>query len=285
MDEDIHLQAMACYVPSDWRRKYFQDYTLSVSGSYARYCCGADGPGSTADLDAKTSRATWYTSAESICWTDASELSAAGMFDLMRVKAQMIIRNLQMAARETFFYGDPEVALAGVKDLPCERMVLPTPLDQMTWDQQARFLTEIQLRQQVTRGSNAISFNKALTPTTFPLTLNERKVDVANAFAPLERLGSTIAPLWANIKRKDTQYMQHLGRGINGSKDSPAILLYNDNPIYFTRLMPTGVMWLPLCEEDGMMRMQAIIKVGDVRCHDPQAGLMIENAYTRSDYE
>jgi hypothetical protein len=78
--------------------------------------------------------------------------------------------------------------------------------------------------------------------------------------------------------------MQKIGRGANGRKNSPAMLLYNNSPEVVTRLQGTGVLMLPPCAQDGMITIQAIINLGDLTFRDPTGAMLVENLLTPSDY-
>jgi hypothetical protein len=281
--EDLDLQAFATKVPRDWRKKFFVDYEMSGTLAFNRYCCGTPGVSGREDLNQIVSKSHYYTAATSFCWMDEAECTAAGLFDLIRAKTSNLVRSLNYARLVTAFYGDDEIGLRGIANGNCSRMMLPTPLDQMNFTDAATTLNNLLYSQQVNDAQRP--FNRALMPLAFGSLLAERKPDTVNAIAPVEYLADAIRMSWQQIRRwETTSLMQKIGRGANGRKNSPAMLLYNNSPEVVTRLQGTGVLMLPPCARDGMITIQAIINLGDLTFRDPTGAMLVENLLTPSDY-
>jgi hypothetical protein len=182
--EDLDIQAFATKVPRDWRKKFFVDYEMSGTLAFNRYCCGTPGVSGREDLDQIVSRSHYYTAAKSFCWKDEAECTAAGLFDLIRAKTSNLVRSLNYARLITAFSGDAEVGLRGISNGNCSRLMLPTPLDQMSFGDAAMTLNNLLYSQQVNDAQRP--FNRALMPPAFGSLLAERKPDTANAIAPIE---------------------------------------------------------------------------------------------------
>ena len=276
----IDDEVFATESPMDYRADVFQHWQVTgFGGKAARYCCGVDAPSIDYDITPLENRAGYYSLSWRDCWTDAAAHNYAGLVDNRRMKDALVIDGLQRVKEEIFFYGDEQVGISGLRHMNIERMVLPTPLDQMSFDDGRDTIKHIMHRPMLGRGEIGIPYTHGVVGTAWGAWLDQDPPTTASSCC--DNLAKKLANTLRGMRIKQSSYMDYVGdKAGSGTDSSPALLFYNRDSRYFRRLMLMQPIWLPDHIEGGYIKRQAIIKVGSVYTTDNFAGLMVSNAFT-----
>jgi hypothetical protein len=271
-DWNIDIDAFGTNTEIDPRADEPIRFSISVAGEVARFCCGADPTTVSANLSAVSTKRGWYSIGFDICWTERLRLQYGGILDYMATMQRLCIELLEQARCEVAFYGDPVHGLRGLRQLPIERLYLPKPLDQMTYQEAYDTMVMIFNHAELTMGERGIIKSHMLHASGFGAV----RAMMSDTAGCCDTLGDKLDKILdIPIKRRATDYMATAGENC-----TKAALLYKRDPRYFIRDMAFAPRWLAPEIHCGKLQMQAVMRLGELDVTNGRAGLLISNLLT-----
>jgi hypothetical protein len=244
---------------------------INVAGEASRYCCGA--APNTASLDIKvfqTGRG-WYSIGFRDCWSSRWERSYGEIFDWeaeMKIACEEIMHRVHA---EVTWWGDGLQGLRGAKDLPWDRVYLPTPFDQLEYTAAYDTYAFLANYSELKYGETSYQKDHILLPTGWGLVTSKKNFDSSCC----ETLGEDFTQLDGSMKKMRTDYMNSLG-----DKNTAAMLFYRRDPNVIIADHSVGITWLPPSYDNGEILHQCVMRLGEMSITDQSAGLLVSNALT-----
>lgn len=267
-ENDLDFRAFGYDRTADPRADKLSRLEANVAGEVSRWCCGMDA--ASIDLMIKEFQYNrgWYSVGASICWTAQMSAKYAGLFDLIGSYEQIALSLLEKAATDVAFYGDPIYNLRGLTDLAVERIRLDNPLDTVSAEETIDILNVLRYSSDVRRYDTSLTKTHMLAPPGLMLLRSQRIAGTT--------IGETIGGAIDNAGKVKTLYTDYMSS--ISSDSTPGLFMYARNSGAIKRDMPFQPFMLPPCYEGGRLKMQWVMRLGELYTNNSSAGLMIENA-------
>lgn len=253
---------------ADPRAEMLVTYESGFSGLASEYCCGMDAATLEGFMRERHYNRGWYSIKYSFCWTQRLAAQHAGVFDLISTYSAAAQAILNKALTEVAFYGSKTFNLHGLVDLPIERLRLDDPLDTMTADEIYSYMVSAFYSDVVSRGEEGMTKTHMVAPPGYELLRAQRIPGTITG----ETVGDALDKGFS-AKTYYTNYMNSIS-----TDEKPGILLYNRNSQDIKRDLAFEPFLLPPIEQGGILTLQYVAHVGELRCHDSRSALIIENA-------
>lgn len=271
LGDDIDYQAFGADRSADPRALELSVLEHGVVGEVAPWCCGMSAPTISSFMREKLYRRAYYSVKMSFCPTTQILAQYAGLMGLMSSYSRAAEALLATARAEIAFYGCQKQNLRGLADLPVARLRLDQPLDTLSADEVYNYLVAAMYDDFVSRGDVSMDKTHLLAPPGYRLLRAQRIPGTQTG----ETLGEALDKGF-KVRTKYTRYMNSVS--IDGS---PALFAYSRNSGHISRDIAFEPFLLPPREENGELVLQYVMSLGELRTSHSQAGLIIENAFSR----